>query len=674
MKYLTILLLIFISNLFSQQLLLFAPGQAIIKLTESAYNDFGSELLTGELQSSNAEMNRLIDAYQITKIENILKKDNFDSVEEETGLNRAFVIYFPEYTDKEIENAVNELKKSDIIEDAFPNVLGSELVNPNDPYYNSQTNLAKIKMSQAWDIQKGSPNIRIVILDTGFQPTNQEILPKIYLQKDFVDIELASYPGWTFDPNEDYVNIDDDATGLREHGTQVAQVAAATTNNAYGIAGVGWNTPLVLVRCGFQATNPQGTTVLGIEMDDIINAVNWIRTSSNAKILNISLGWTYSPSSILDAALTSCMNAGILVVASAGNSSGAPVMYPAQYPGVIAVSGTNSDDINSHYCAGSQLSVVAPANGSWVNISGSISSGAGTSLAAPLVSGAIALLLSQNPNLTPALVKKIIEVTAVKVPGMNGQNFHNYYGYGLLDVYEALRATNSIYTFTNKVMSSGYGSLIIDNDKVNPVPTGSKVPFKYGTLHQSRTNELPFLVNYSGTTQKFNMWYGNSLTPDYNLQLSFTADNLTPAEKDANFIATAPVTIKNIFPEVGALNPANDNISFKDPWYFNKDNNNNWFQTNQYYQYPSPLEIQNNSSSSYGGVFLDQPYTGNNPIYYSVQAISPQDIALSQTGKTHRFYFRNWSGTSVNFQNENNPSTGVVFNYDNAEVNANFKG
>ncbi|NLH62280.1 MAG: S8 family serine peptidase, partial [Ignavibacteriales bacterium] len=664
MKYLTILLLIFISNLFSQQLLLFAPGQAIIKLTESAYNDFGSELLTGELQSSNAEMNRLIDAYQITKIENILKKDNFDSVEEETGLNRAFVIYFPEYTDKEIENAVNELKKSDIIEDAFPNVLGSELVNPNDPYYNSQTNLAKIKMSQAWDIQKGSPNIRIVILDTGFQPTNQEILPKIYLQKDFVDIELASYPGWTFDPNEDYVNIDDDATGLREHGTQVAQVAAATTNNAYGIAGVGWNTPLVLVRCGFQATNPQGTTVLGIEMDDIINAVNWIRTSSNAKILNISLGWTYSPSSILDAALTSCMNAGIVVVASAGNSSGAPVMYPAQYPGVIAVSGTNSDDINSHYCAGSQLSVVAPANGSWVNISGSISSGAGTSLAAPLVSGAIALLLSQNPNLTPALVKKIIEVTAVKVPGMNGQNFHNYYGYGLLDVYEALRATNSIYTFTNKVMSSGYGSLIIDNDKVNPVPTGSKVPFKYGTLHQSRTNELPFLVNYSGTTQKFNMWYGNSLTPDYNLQLSFTADNLTPAEKDANFIATAPVTIKNIFPEVGALNPANDNISFKDPWYFNKDNNNNWFQTNQYYQYPSPLEIQNNSSSSYGGVFLDQPYTGNNPIYYSVQAISPQDIALSQTGKTHRFYFRNWSGTSVNFQNENNPSTGVVFNYD----------
>ncbi|HPO57155.1 MAG TPA: S8 family serine peptidase, partial [Ignavibacteriaceae bacterium] len=407
-------------------------------------------------------------------------------------------------------------------------------------------------------------------------------MPKIYLQKDFVDIELASYPGWTFDPNEDYVNIDDDATGLREHGTQVAQVAAATTNNAYGIAGVGWNTPLVLVRCGFQATNPQGTTVLGIEMDDIINAVNWIRTSSNAKILNISLGWTYSPSSILDAALTSCMNAGIVVVASAGNSSGAPVMYPAQYPGVIAVSGTNSDDINSHYCAGSQLSVVAPANGSWVNISGSISSGAGTSLAAPLVSGAIALLLSQNPNLTPALVKKIIEVTAVKVPGMNGQNFHNYYGYGLLDVYEALRATNSIYTFTNKVMSSGYGSLIIDNDKVNPVPTGSKVPFKYGTLHQSRTNELPFLVNYSGTTQKFNMWYGNNLTPDYNLQLSFTADNLTPAEKDANFIATAPVTIKNIFPEVGALNPANDNISFKDPWYFNKDNNNNWFQTNQY--------------------------------------------------------------------------------------------
>lgn len=418
MKHLSLILLFLSGIMFSQQQSLYAPGQAIIKLTESAYNDFGRRLFSGELISSNTEMNRIISTFNITKIENILKKNSFDSVEEQIGLNRTFVVYFPRFSDSEIISVVNELKLSYILEDAFPNEFGYELSDPNDPRYPSQTNLHKIKMSQAWAIQKGSSNIRIVILDTGFQPTHQEITPKIYRQKDFVDIIRSHYVNWTFYPNEDYEHIDDDATGLREHGTQVAQVAAAATNNGYGIAGVGWNTPLVLVRCGFQAINPQGHVTYRIETDDVIAAVNWIRASSNAKVLNISIGWHTSPSPILNDALTSCINAGIVVVAAAGNTPGASVMYPANYPGVIAVSGTNQDDINSHWNVGPELSVVAPAWSFWMTASGGNGSGSGTSYAAPLVAGAVALVLSQKPDLTPALVKKIIEVSASKVPGM----------------------------------------------------------------------------------------------------------------------------------------------------------------------------------------------------------------------------------------------------------------
>lgn len=137
MKHLLSILLFLSGIIFSQQQPLYAPGQAIIKLTESAYNDFGGELFSGELLSSNTEMNRLIDAFQITKIENILKKDNFDSEEEQIGLNRTFVVYFSALSDSEISGAVNELKLSYILEDAFPNTLGYELVNPNDPHYNS---------------------------------------------------------------------------------------------------------------------------------------------------------------------------------------------------------------------------------------------------------------------------------------------------------------------------------------------------------------------------------------------------------------------------------------------------------------------------------------------------------------------------------------------------------
>jgi len=229
-------------------------------------------------------------------------------------------------------------------------------------------------------------------------------------------------------------------------------------------------------------------------------------------------------------------------------------------------------------------------------------------------------------------------------------------------------------------MSSDYGSLVIDENKTELITAGDKVPFKYETPHTSRTNELPFLYNYSGTTQKFTNWYQTNI--DYNLSLQFTANNLSPLVKDANFNSTAPVTVKNYFLESSGLNPTTDNIYLKDPWYFYKDNNNNWFQTNQHYQYPSPFEVQNNSSTSYGGVFLNQGYdpqtqTWTQP-YYSVKVDAVQDVTLNTTGvpsgRTHKFYFQNWSGTNTTFQDAYNTETPVVFTSEGATAQANLKG
>jgi subtilisin family serine protease len=356
MKHLLIILLILSGVIFSQELPKYAPGQAIVVFDQIAYTQIQNELLQESLLTSNPDANQLFSSLQATRIQNILKKDSFDAVEEETGLNRSFVIYFPAFTDAAIDEVVNTLKKSYLIEDAFPNALATKLADPNDPYYNqtAQYNLFKIKMSQAWDLKKGNTTIRIAILDWGFQPTHQELNDKIYTQKDYTDLILSNYSGWSF-PNEDVVTVDDDATGLIEHGTDVAQVAAAETNNSYGIAGVGWLSPLVLVRCGFRGTNPQGSTVESAETDDVINAINWIRTSSSANVINISFGWAVSPSPLLLSAITSCINAGIVVVAAAGNTPGGSVMYPAAYPGVIAVSGTNQSDINDSYAQGPQV-------------------------------------------------------------------------------------------------------------------------------------------------------------------------------------------------------------------------------------------------------------------------------------------------------------------------------
>jgi hypothetical protein len=307
-----------------------------------------------------------------------------------------------------------------------------------------------------------------------------------------------------------------------------------------------------------------------------------------------------------------------------------------------------------------------------MNMSGGVRSSNGTSLAAPQVAGAVALILSQNPNLTPQVVKRVIEASAYKVPGMNGQIFHNYYGYGLLDVYEALRALNSIYVFKNVIMSNvNDGELVIDNDVDHPVPSNSDIPVKYEVNHISRTDELPFLVNWngSGTTQKHNRWYDDE-DSDYNLQLSFTANSLTPPVKDANFNSTIPVTLINNFPEVGTLNPLNDNIWLKDPWFYYQSGNN-WFQSNEFKSYSAPFQIQNNSTSSYGGVFQDQLVSSG--AYYSVRSL-PQDIDLGGTLGIRKFCFRSWTGTNAEFSNANFNQTGVVFTSSNAEVVANLKG
>jgi len=183
------------------------------------------------------------------------------------------------------------------------------------------------------------------------------------------------------------------------------------------------------------------------------------------------------------------------------------------------------------------------------------------------------------------------------------------------------------------------------------------------------------------SNQKFNNWNGNKvIAQNHN---SFDITDLTNTIT-ANLEQTySTVIIKNILLESPTVNGGS--INFKDPWLIDFPDQSygnslrNRGMDAPFYNRTSPFNPDFNSSYgglSYKGVFLDQTPDPNNPTkpYYSVQAISPQDIALSQTGKAHRFYFQNWSGTSVDFQNAGNLSTGVVFHNDNAVVNANFKG
>ncbi len=238
---------------------------------------------------------------------------------------------------------------------------------------------------------------------------------------------------------------------------------------------------------------------------------------------------------------------------------------------------------------------------------------------------------------------------------------------------------NNYYTFKNKIQSTeNYDSLVINNDGLQYlVPSGGDSLFlSWGSQNSVRTNVLPFVTNWNGTntTQKHNYWDLQISDFDYYLNHSFQAISSSPSELKATFLSTAKANIKNYTVETGSS--LTGTINLKDPWFYYKDQDNNWYQSNEFKTYSSPLIIENKSSISYGGVFLNQGADWQPP-YYSVKVDAVQSIDLGGTIGARDFYFLNWSAfppESASFQNADALETAVVFKSENATVRANLKG
>jgi len=195
---------------------------------------------------------------------------------------------------------------------------------PNDPFYNDtqQWALFQINMPTAWDITKGSANVHIAIIDTGYDQANTDVAPKVDLSTVFVSGSPNTSP--------------EDCDG---HGTNVSGIAAAATDNAIGVAGVGDNVHLLEARVFPYGNNPSAGE------NDIANGVNWA-VANGADVINLSLGSpTDDPGGPEDVAVTNALKAGVIVVAAAGNDKNyTAIDFPAALPGVISVGATSLND------------------------------------------------------------------------------------------------------------------------------------------------------------------------------------------------------------------------------------------------------------------------------------------------------------------------------------------
>lgn len=290
-------------------------------------------------------------------------------------------------------------------------------VVPNDPGYSrfQQSYLRNTRFPLAWGTVHTSPSTTLAVLDTGVDGSQPDLAGRVAVGYD----EIAGHGGANTDPNG--------------HGTLVAGVATAGTNNRDGGAGAAWGGRVLPVRVLDE--NGRGNDLQVSQ--GIVDATN-----AGARVINMSLGGPAN-SAMLSDAVDYAASKGVVMVAAAGNTARNAPIYPAAYSQVIAVSATNELGLFAEFStSGRWIDVAAPG----VRIYGPAPcrngvcpfvTGTGTSVAAPLVAAVAMLARTRYPSDTPrqTMLRIVHHAQDRGAPGIDDE-----YGWGLLDAAAAVGA------------------------------------------------------------------------------------------------------------------------------------------------------------------------------------------------------------------------------------------
>lgn len=337
-------------------------------------------------------------------------------------------IAVPDGTD--VEDFINQLEVSNQFELIKYNLIGELCTTTvNDPYADFQWHLGSINMYDAWDYTTGSPNIKVAVIDGDFAYSHPDL-----------NFGYDTYRNLVPELGYNFTNV----PLTLHHGTKVAGVIAAKTNNDYNTAGIagGYNNEGVrLLPFNIAASDYPGKIYVSCLDDAIIQAVD-----SGAVIINMSLQISATDPNVPDvlAAINYAHNHGVIIVAAAGNDYNNELAFPASNANIISV-GALTTALQRKDCSnyGSGLDITAPGEEIWTTGSNnSYSVIDKTSAAAPQVSGVAALMLSVNSSLKPQEIKGILHHTATKLAyySYDGYGWNNEVGYGMVNARQAVKA------------------------------------------------------------------------------------------------------------------------------------------------------------------------------------------------------------------------------------------
>ena len=395
------------TGIWKKQEVEYVEGEILLKVPPGKDKDssFMKRIFSGDLK--NAKIKRAFDRFGLSKI---TVDDKVDIMELCAKLN---------------ENKVVEYAEPNFVDKISATV-------PNDTLYPQQWHHPLINSPDAWDVETGNNSVLVTILDSGIPMTGS---PATLSHPDLSDpTRILLGP--------DLVNGDAFPRDDCGHGTHVAGLASAQSNNSSGVTGMSWGNRLYIVK----VFNEYGLGSSDLFHDGVVDAVDYAQAHGYTCIINYSGGG--SASTTKENAVIYAQSHNCLLVAAAGNDNGGAVRYPAAYSAaynnVIAISATDSTDTFAGYSnKGPEINVCAPGTNVYSTMPNypcflTTSSGHsqdydyldGTSMSTPLVSGLAALIWSYDASLTPGEVRDTIESNAVD---LGPAGWDQEYGYGRIN-------------------------------------------------------------------------------------------------------------------------------------------------------------------------------------------------------------------------------------------------
>ena len=367
---------------------------------------------------SSYDIKHIFNGIDIEKVEHIYQSNKINN---NSNIGDIILLYLKNKEKMEVLNVINKLSNNPYVVYAEPDYLYEPDVIPNDLDFKYLWAMPNINAPLAWNRTTGSRKIVVGVLDSGIDASHPDLNDNLWFNGSF-------FNGWNFVDNS---NNPIDVTG---HGTHVAGTIGAVGNNSIGITGVCWNVQLASFKIGDNR----------IDLAAAIKAINFANIM-NIPILNNSWGGrTYSP--ILKYAIEQYDG---LFIASAGNSNSnndVVPSFPASYNSnnIISVAASTPENTLSSFSnyGGKSVDIATPGTDILsTDLNNSYSYKNGTSMAAPYVAGAAALLKAYMPSLTTSELKQIILSSSTKYPWLKDKLLTG----GILNLDSMFRLANYLF-------------------------------------------------------------------------------------------------------------------------------------------------------------------------------------------------------------------------------------